>query len=247
MALLPLETRKMTEAYLKDIGVSKENPFQLRQYVPGTEYCTHALMVHGAVRAFTACPSSDVLMHYEPLHPFSKLHKEMLQFTRRMAEHKGVTFTGYLALDFLVEGEGEDVELYPIECNPRVHTAVVLFSDMPEMAHAFLDVFGKGPPPSDNVIVPQRLRSGYYWIGHDLVTLMIIPLLELMLGYATWQSCKLELKEFWNHLLSWRDGTFAAWDPLPFWVLYHVYWPAQFVNCLLHEKHWSQYVDQIHF
>jgi catechol O-methyltransferase len=122
-----------------------------------------------------------------------------------------------------------------------VHTAVVLFTDMPDLAHAFLEVF-KNSTSSGHVITPPRRCYGYYWIGHDLVTLMIIPFLELVLGYATWQSSKKEMKKFWNHLLYWNEGTFAAWDPLPFWVLYHVYWPVRFVQCLLYGHHWSRYV-----
>jgi catechol O-methyltransferase len=240
MTPLPLGTRKLTEAYLHDLGVSKKNPFQLQQLISGSEYCTHALIVHGVVRAFTACPSSDLLMHYKPLHPSSKIHREMLQFTQKVAEHKGISFTGHMAFDFLVHGEGDNIEIYPIECNPRVHTAVVLFSEMPEMAHALLEVPVNNPSTAVDVIFPQKLDSGYYWIGHDLVTLFIIPVLEMLMGYATWQSCKMDLKKFLRHLRYWSDGTFSLWDPLPFWVLYHVYWPAQFVRSLLYNKPWSR-------
>ncbi|KAK3044781.1 hypothetical protein LTS18_000367, partial [Coniosporium uncinatum] len=42
------------------------------------------------------------------------------------------------------------------------------------------------------------------------------------------------------HLLSWKDGTFEVQDPLPWFVLYHVYWPAQFVQSLRTGNWWSR-------
>jgi hypothetical protein len=38
----------------------------------------------------------------------------------------------------------------------------------------------------------------------------------------------------------WRDGTLTVDDPVPFFVLYHVYWPARFVESLRTGKGWSR-------
>lgn len=240
MTLLPFKSPSETNSYIQRLRVSKENPFQLQQYIDGPEYCTHALVIRGTVKAFVACPSSDLLMHYSALDPKSTLTQKMLRFTEKVASDGGSSFTGHLSFDFLVEGEGEDVKLYPIECNPRAHTAVVLFEKTPEMADAYLDVFTDGRKKREGAIFPERPIDSYCWMGHELVTLLIIPLLTLLLGQGTLQGAKSDVAKFWNHLVCWRDGTFELWDPLPFLVLYHVYWPAQFLNSLIKGKTWSR-------
>ncbi|KAL3471223.1 hypothetical protein BJX99DRAFT_263501 [Aspergillus californicus] len=116
------------------------------------KYCSHSLVVHGKLKAFVSCPSSDLLMHYNSLSPDSALNVKTLQFTQRVAENGGKDFTGHLSFDFLVESqhkdekEKENIKLYPTECNPRAHTAVVLFQYTPEMANAYLSCFD---PDSD--------------------------------------------------------------------------------------------------
>jgi catechol O-methyltransferase len=239
MTLLPLDTSGATAAHIVRLRVSKENPYQLQQYIPGEEYCTHALVIGGVVKAFTACPSSELLMHYRTLSPSSSLFQKMLKFTERVAQDGGEGFTGHIAFDFLVQGEGENQKLYPIECNPRVHTAVVLFSDTPEMADAYLDVF-PNRKKREGPIFPRTPCYGYYWVGHDLVTLLLMSLLQMVFGGGSLWDVKEKGIAFLQHLLFWKEGSFAVWDPVPFWVLYHVYWPAQFLRCLIMGQQWSR-------
>jgi hypothetical protein len=40
--------------------------------------------------------------------------------------------------------------------------------------------------------------------------------------------------------LYWRDGTLTVEDPVPFFVLYHLYWPMKFVESLRTGKKWSR-------
>jgi catechol O-methyltransferase len=48
------------------------------------------------------------------------------------------------------------------------------------------------------------------------------------------------VQEFYQHVTTWQDGTFIVYDPLPFFVLYHVYWPVQFARCLVSGKRWTR-------
>ncbi|KAJ5490707.1 hypothetical protein N7539_002274 [Penicillium diatomitis] len=244
MTLLPLAHGGLaaTSSYLKSLAISPERPFQLQQFINGSEYCTHSLVVRGRVKAFVSCPSSDLLMHYQALPPTAALNQKMLQFTQRVCDHEGKTFSGHLSFDFLVDGTGEDATLYPIECNPRAHTAVVLFRDTPAMAHAYLSVFEEDgdPSKSSTVSTPAAPVDDYYWIGHDLVTFLLSPVLALLCGAGSFSAVHKGLKTFSSHLLYWRDGTFAIWDPLPFLVLYHVYWPIRFGQSLFSGQQWSR-------
>lgn len=142
LTLLPLLTPEATEVHLVTISgeISQESPWILQQFIPGAEeFCTHALVMHGTVRAFVACRSSELLMHYEALSPGLSLWDEMLQFTQEVAKAEGKDFTGHLSFHFM-QPKVENGGLYAIECNPRAHTAVVLFRDTPGLVDAYLDL-----------------------------------------------------------------------------------------------------------
>jgi catechol O-methyltransferase len=154
-------------------------------------------------------------------------------------ENEGESFSDHLSCDFLVGGEGEKATLYLIECKPRAHTAVVLFRDTSEITNAYLsccdsDSFDK------SIITPDQPSDGYYWIGHDLVTLLIAPILAVICGQGSIEEAKVSLTTFWKHLTSWQEVTFVVWDPWPFFVLYHVYWPFRFCECLIMDRQWSR-------
>ena len=262
MTLLPLATPAQTKAHISRFGISDDRPWILQQYIRGPEYCTHSLVVKGEVKAFVACPSSELLMHYQALPPDSGLSRSMLRFTQEYAAAGGPSFTGHLSFDFLVEmGDAEkglrdpaaDVRLYPIECNPRAHTAVCLFNDTPEMVDGYLSLLEPKAAVSNSTkktstpnglatqpIFPNTPKK-YYWIGHDLAALVILPLLSLISQDGpSFVEIFETLVTFVEHALWWQDGTFELWDPVPAWWLYHVYWPYQFLIALLTGKKWSR-------
>lgn len=240
MTLLPFPSTEATTKYIRSLGISKKNPFQMQHFIQGKEYCTHALVIRGQVKAFTSCPSSELLMHYEPLAATSALSQAMLAFTQRVCADGGDSFTGHLSFDFLVE-DGNDMKLYPIECNPRVHTAVVLFEQTPELADAYLSIFDDVASPCQPLpLVPRTPTYSYYWLGHDLISFGILPILDWWFGQGSWNAVIQGLSALWRHCMYWKDGTFTLEDPWPFFALYHVYWPVQFVGSLTQGKAWSR-------
>jgi len=72
MTLLPFPGLDATRAHISQLLISAKNPWLLQEFIPGAEFCTHALVVWGRVRAFVACPSNELLMHYKALLPQSK-------------------------------------------------------------------------------------------------------------------------------------------------------------------------------
>ena len=148
MTLLPKSTPQDTSSHIARLPISEDVPWILQQYIKGSEYCTHSLVIDGEVKAFLACPSAELLMHYRALAADSGLSQAMLEFTEAVARSWGKGFTGHLSFDFMVpdpeiglelEKVPKDrIELYPIECNPRAHTAVALFSGTNRMAEAYL-------------------------------------------------------------------------------------------------------------
>lgn len=282
--LLPKETPHATKKYLAALHISPQSPWILQQFILGHEFCTHALVIRGQVRAFVACPSAELLMHYCALPADSALSQAMLQFTRTYAAAEGETFTGHLSFDFLVEGDDTDtttttttqrrrprdpreIVLYPIECNPRAHTAVCLLTNRnPDMIHAYLELLNETRNNKNNKnpehlattptpTTPKEEETSYYWIGHDLLTLLFNPFLSLLpiapppqhpsffsffFSPSFYRAYKHNLLTFFSHLLTWKDGTYEIWDPLPWFALYHVYWPVRFAMCLVKGTRWSR-------
>ncbi|KAI0175855.1 hypothetical protein GGR52DRAFT_589636 [Hypoxylon sp. FL1284] len=160
MTLLPLSSEAKTQEHVSQLPISKATPWILQQFVAGgEEYCTHALVVRGEVKCFAACGSAELLMHYSGLAPReSALWKSMLAFTAEFVDKspRPEALTGHLSFDFMAaEGtpsqNGFAKNIYAIECNPRAHTAVVLFAtpgpDMDAMVRAYLSALepaGKG-------------------------------------------------------------------------------------------------------
>ncbi|KAL8911985.1 MAG: hypothetical protein Q9171_002961 [Xanthocarpia ochracea] len=253
MTLLPRRTVSETYNHVSQIPISDQKPWVLQQFIKGREYCTHALVVEGKVKAFVACPSAELLMHYEALPSDSALSRAMLAFTKEFVARSGQSLTGHLSFDFMVDEDanekGAELMLKPIECNPRAHTAVALFSGQgPEISRGYLSLVesnlanGNGHisnSEEEELVVPKQ-PAKYYWIGHDLVTLVLLPLLHLLQGRMCTEDWLRGCSEFMAHMLFWKDGTFEMWDPLPWWWLYHVYWPGQFLASILQRRKWSR-------
>ena len=253
MTILPRRTLSETYNHLSNIPISNSKPWVLQQFISGREYCTHALVINSQVKAFVSCPSSELLMYYEALPPESALNAAMLRFTQEFASRYPSNMTGHLSFDFLVEErvseKGAEMALVPIECNPRAHTAVALFQGREiEMANAYLSILAPQmnghTSPESSAPLPQPLiplnPPRYYWLGHDIIALLLYPILSLFLRRISFRAYMYNCSIFLPHLLIWKDGTYERWDPLPFWWLYHIYFPGQFLVAILGGKWWSR-------
>lgn len=251
--LLPCLNSVDTQAALQNIRISKDNPWILQQYISGQEYTTHAVVTHGEVRAFGACESSELLMYYDPLPADCGLTQAMLEFTKKFARSLDPgQLNGQMSFDFMVQKptdgrdymdlRKEEITLYPIECNPRTHTAVVLFGDQPlELAAAHMTIFEDPKALQESrIVIPSYTVRGRYWIGHDVVTLLLFPLLDLLTMRTSIDKAAVIFKGFFEHFLFWQDGVLEAWDPLPWFMLYHVHWPFIFLKSLWTGQRWSR-------
>jgi catechol O-methyltransferase len=266
---IPQPTPQQTGRFVNSLDISPQKPWVVQQYISGAEFCTHAVVVRGEVKSFVACPSSEMLMHYESLAGDAPISKAMLAFTRRLVRtlEEG-KMTGQVSFDFIIDIDQAlgaksplDIDLYPIECNPRTHTAVVLLAENPrELAAAYLSLLdeprktsrskknGQHPEPYDDtdvstVIYPNKdsfSRTFFYWMGHDFVTEVALPVLDMLTLKMRPADCGESVAWFLVRLISWKDGTFEVEDPVPWWWLYHIYYPWLFATSLLTGKRWSR-------
>ncbi|KAF5012347.1 hypothetical protein FDECE_1574 [Fusarium decemcellulare] len=252
MPLLPLGSEQDTLARIDSIPFKEAKcSLIVQEFISGPEFCTHALVIRGRVCAFVACRSATVLMHYSALPADSPLSKAMLDFTLKQAEAGGEEFTGHMSFDFLIEKEDEDatepgiekhVTIYPIECNPRVHTATVLFNNTPEIIDEYLSVLSESSPkPLSTLPLTPTNPQDYYWVSQDLVELVLHPLyLGLFRGTMARSDLDSSFKAFVQHFLYWKDGTYESWDPWPWLWTIHVYWPAQFAWYMVTGSIWTK-------
>ena len=257
--LLPRRTLSQTYSHISTLQINQDLPWVLQQFVNGEEYCTHAIVVNGKVKLFVSCPSAELLMHYRALPESSSLNKAMRNFTEGFAMKAGPGFTGHLSFDFLIEESvterGVEKNILPIECNPRAHTAVVLFEGQrgsEEMVNAYLSVLE--PPMKETLgksngvfyedgnlsMKAKNSRPSVYWVGHDLVDLVLLPFCQLIILRLGIGQFLTHLQTFLEHVLFWKEGMYEIWDPMPWWWLYHVYWPGMFLDALLGGKKWSR-------
>lgn len=222
----------------------------MQHYIDGgEEYCTHSVVVNGQVMAFVACPSSSILLHYRLVDPTSALSDAMLKFTKRYSErmfHKYGAFTGHLSFDFIVKTtateEGVKKVLVPIECNPRCHTATIQFRGTEEaLTSAYLSVL-TGTEGVTDVLFPMasQREASHYWMAHDLVVLYLLPILRYCTGSLRLEAMFRIHLDFWRHVFTWKDPTFEWWDPLPWLIMNHVYWPARLCSASWNGTRWSQ-------
>ncbi|KAL8968747.1 MAG: hypothetical protein Q9183_002320 [Haloplaca sp. 2 TL-2023] len=263
MTLLPRRSVSDTYNHVAQIPISDEKPWVLQQYVRGKEYLSHALIINSEVKMFVACPSAELLMHYEALPSESGLAQAMLEFTRKFVARSGKVLNGHLSFDFMVEehatDSGAQLAILPIECNPRAHTAVALFRGQAvQMARAYTDILRSndqvvnGNSTSDDddespsahsdvsIVKADDFVLPHYWFGHDLVMLVLLPFLHVLLLRQSLLKLMRGCAQFLAYVLFWKDGTYEVWDPLPAWALYHVYWPGHFLACILQKRKWSR-------
>jgi hypothetical protein len=247
LPLLSSQDPQAAKHVLESLDYSEGRQWILQEFVgSGEEYCTHAVVIDGHVRAFAACPSASILMHYRLMDSKSLLYRKMLKFTQDYATGFGNNVTGHLSFDFLVRyrdaGESIHLTLVPIECNPRCHTAIVLFEDCQvQLSDVYLEVLGGWQ--EEGILEPMRkLGSGFYWMSHDVVVLGLSSLFDLV--FARDQSSRAkavrDLLDCIFHVAVWRDPTFVWWDPLPSFVLNHLYWSWKLVLASLHGTKWKQ-------
>ncbi|KAK0543605.1 hypothetical protein OC846_006361, partial [Tilletia horrida] len=226
------------------IPISPNTPYAAQEFIGGegaSEWCTHATVIDGNLRAFVCCPSNDMLMTYHDA-THSPVGQQALTWTQtfltRLKEHPRwgrSRLTGQFSMDFIHQPSRD--RLVVIECNPRVHTAVCLFSD-PAAFGAALD------GSSSALVVPSARQPAVSWHGHDLIARVmprILPqsLTRHLYGYAFVQGPQKhrlhklkgegptgEATQNFDLEQIGRDGAWAPTDLAVYLAFYHVQWPA---------------------
>lgn len=190
---LPKPSREETMAFAERKPIAEDNPWVLQEFIDGQEFCTHSTFREGRVVTYVCCPSSSFLVNY------TAVDKPKIQaWVTEFAAALGVS--GQISLDFI---EDEHGEIYAIECNPRTHSAITLFTDPAALAQSYLD-------GDISMLTPAVTSRPTYWLYHEIWRLLARPVTA---------------RERLSTIIQGRDAVFDWSDPLPFLLLHHLQIP----------------------
>jgi len=209
--LLPLSDREEMARLIREKPVSPERPWIMQEYVPGQEYCAHGTVRDGVVQVYCCSRSSAFQVNYEQVH-----HPKIEAWVRQFAGQLGLS--GQYSFDFLERGDGDIVA---IECNPRVHSAISMFHDHPQLAAAYTSA----PTPDTEPLRPLPNSKPTYWLYHEL-----------------WRANEVrslaEVRAWFDRLRRGTDAIFRLDDPLPFLMVHHWQIPLLLLGNLRRLQGW---------
>lgn len=169
--------------------------------------------------------------------------------------------TGHFSFDFILSTT--DGQLYPIECNARVHTAVILLP-LDGIASCYDDEGGDDDLDPDSgfhraVLRPYTNLKPRSWIYNDII-MRYIPQLIPSLKTLEWLHPSLPAcsplvfnkpgkpavkpnESIWKIRV---DPTLVADDWVPFLVMWHIFWPGLLLQKLFQGKKWTRVSTQLY-
>ncbi|MGB3299367.1 MAG: hypothetical protein WBA76_13945 [Phormidesmis sp.] len=199
------------EEYVLSLPISESKPWVMQEFIRGKEYCFHATVRKGKIRLHCCSESSPFQINYRQVDNLA-----IYQWVKTFVE--AMNLTGQVCFDMI---QTENGTVYPIECNPRLHSAITMFHDHPGVARAYLSDAKADEPP----ITPLPSSRPTYWTYHELWRLLDI-------------RSFLELKTWWNKVTEGTDAVLTPEDPLPFLMLHNWQIPLLLIDNLRRLKGW---------
>ncbi|HAN45782.1 MAG TPA: ATP-grasp enzyme [Cyanobacteria bacterium UBA8156] len=206
-AVARLDLRKLPcpdmAAYVDGLGISPTNPWVMQEFIAGQEYCTHSTVRDGRIRLHVCCPSSPFQVNYQAVDK-----PEIRDWVARFVA--ALNYTGQISLDVIETAEGE---IYPIECNPRTHSAIATFYNHPDVAKAYFE-------SGESRIEPFPSSKPVYWLMHEL-----------------WRGVTGD-GAAWGRILRGKEALWSSDDPLPFLIVPYIQIGRLLVRSILQGKDW---------
>lgn len=212
MTKLPMNSLPEMKQFVNNLPISEEKSWIMQEFVKGKEYCTHSTVRKGKIRLYCCCESSEFQVNYDHVDN-PKIYEWVEKFVREL------NITGQISFDFI---QTEDGRVFPIECNPRTHSAITTFHDHPGVANAYLT---DSQNDNETPILPLPNSKPTYWTYHELWRLTEIKSLG-------------QLKAWIKRITEGTDGIFQVNDPLPFLMVHHWQIVLLILNNLRKFKGW---------
>jgi len=214
---LPIADKAKQLEYLTSRNATKEVPYVIQEVLENPEYGSYAIYNKGELTGFEFFESAASCLVYRQLG--GKHYDQVLELHKGLG--KAMNLTGQLTLDLMHTSSGD---LVPIECNPRIHSAVCTLEGHEYLGSIFTDP--NYAPQQTSQIVTSKPESYRYWIMDQIF---------LLAGFWKPKNC---FKLTFSQMLQGGDAMLAGDDPIPFLAMYLVQIPSLLMLELLAGKHW---------
>lgn len=194
------------------LPISPEKPWVMQEFIRGQEFCTHSTVRNGQIRLHGCSKSSAFQVNYQHVENLA-IYEWVKTFVAAL------NLTGQISFDFIQRPDGT---VFPIECNPRIHSAITMFHDHPGVAEAYLNSASPTDQPS---ITPLPQSKPTYWLYHELWRLTEV---------RSWHDFSQWLKQ----MTQGTDAIFCLYDPMPFLAVHHWQIPLLLLNNLRQLRGW---------
>jgi len=225
MFKLPCDEEKLNE-YLKKISgdgnpITPQAPWQVQQYIEGTEYTCMAVLRDGHIRAMTTSESSFSQLNYK--------HKDVPAITEWVQQFaaQATQLTGQLCWDFMQDCYTQ--KIYPLECNPRIHSQCAVFLDKPEFGLAVLSEEWE-----DGFTLVPEISTEVFWLYNELFKLLPSCLFQ---GYLK-PTEKCSMRSTLRLIQRGRESDLDVTDPMPFLLRNHMQLPMLLLDTFWNNKPW---------
>lgn len=209
----PQEFETYIEEHLKKKDLSV--PYVLNEFVQGQEYAANVICKNGIIYMIHVCPSSPIQTNY-----ISMSHQPIENWVKKFI--KTTNLSGLVCFDFLVTQENI---AYCIECNPRLHSAIVSFQT-PQSIDDLTNAI-EAAMNDEQASEPLTLTNytEVYWFFQEV---------EKVLTRET------SLDRFLDLIQNGKDAVWQVDDPLPFFILNFVQIPLLLIVATLKGNAWSK-------
>jgi len=212
--------------------ISPLTPYFVSEYVKGPEYTGNCVSSNGKMTLFTCNPSSPMQIDYDVARG---KEERIYEWTREFCQRKNIT--GNICFDFM-EDEATG-RMLAIECNPRLHSCIVLLKNkLKEAGEAIGDALegsanlsADSTPASWNcgreaMVVPEDDQRHVVWLYNELGKLAHVK---------SWREAAAVIAD----IAQGEDAVFDLHDPLPFFVLGHIQLPVLIWGQIKSGKKWN--------
>jgi len=203
---LPIDDAERQRQYLASRNASKRTPYVIQEVLNEPEYGCYATFNQGALTGFELFDSRASCLKYQQF-PDRKQYESVSKLNQDLG--KSMNLTGQLTLDLMHTADGE---LVPIECNPRIHSAICTLEGHKNLGALLADA--EHVPRHNDEVVCSNPTSMKYWFMDQVL---------LHMGFWKHKNCfKLSLME----MLKGTDALLHGDDPIPFLAMYLVQIPS---------------------
>ena len=197
--------------------ITKETPYFVSEFIEGNEYTGNVIAKNGKIYLYISNPSSPMQIDYDD----ASNKKGIFTWVQTFVSQNRLS--GSLCFDFIEEKQTG--RMLAIECNPRLHSSIVLMDTRSEAAAdaIYKAMEGNNNVLEDEIAVPDPEQKHVFWFRNEVGKL---------LGGAS-------PSQVITTLYHGKDAVWDIRDILPFFLLPHLQIPTLLWGKIVSGEDWD--------